>query len=245
MDKKHEILRRHAKINSKEVAKIAARLWKNETLKVKEFYLQKSRDAFTKHKLEHPNFIWITGKRSRKMQGNPELSLNISSPTSQVSIPTINRPSHLERFENAYNHFDDLEKRTEIIKNFSISTSNEISKIAACMWKNEVESVKEYYREMSRRAFQEHKMNHPDYVWNVGRRAKRAMEQEALSDSLSELTENSTSIQQLYYSNLNEFFNDFVAEFMIPSKGAFVNPHDPHSYPYFDPILQILQQGGN
>ncbi|KAJ3320074.1 hypothetical protein HDV06_005724 [Boothiomyces sp. JEL0866] len=65
MAKRSEIIKQHPNINSMQVAKIAAKLWKSEPNSVKQVYRQMSKKAFEEHKINYPNFIWQTGKKKR------------------------------------------------------------------------------------------------------------------------------------------------------------------------------------
>lgn len=48
----------------------------------------------------------------------------------------------------------------------------QVAKIAAKLWKSEPNSVKQIYREMSKKAFEEHKINYPNFIWQTGKRKR-------------------------------------------------------------------------
>ncbi|KAJ3269461.1 hypothetical protein HDV01_001381 [Terramyces sp. JEL0728] len=135
--------------------------------------------------------------------------------------------------------FYKTEKKKEIVQSYTIASSNEISKIAAILWKNEPEFVKDIYRKMSRKAFQEHKLSHPDYVWNVGRKHVESEDGSAVSSK--ESVQSSPEYPLLTFRTLDEFIQSFVQEFRLPAQLDSVQSIERYYYPVFDQGLLSLQ----
>ncbi|KAJ3320072.1 hypothetical protein HDV06_005722 [Boothiomyces sp. JEL0866] len=123
---------------------------------------------------------------------------------------------------NAYFFYKSHMKDTILINNPN-ANSSEIAKIAALQWKNEPEHIKEIYREQSRKAFRQHKLDHPNYEWKIGKRgAKQASTSDSDSESICKIVRPRVISLKCNYTDFDTFVESFINEFKIHSHGEYL-----------------------